>query len=395
MSNQDYSVKQLFEMEACTNCRLCADVCPAVGASLDGELSALYRMKGLKRILRTRTGLLRKLFGKFGPSEEQRKQFSNTVFRCTLCGNCEEVCPVGIRLKELWLSLRQDLVHSGTYPKKIDMIGENLAQSRNVFGEDNEERAEWVEDMSDAPDHGHVREKAEVVYFTGCVAAYFPLAQKIPIALAEILEISGVDFTLLGEEEWCCGFPLMGAGLKEMFNEFMEHNLEAVREKQAKKVIFACPSCYQMWREHYRREIEIHHASQFLTELVRENRIPLKELPLTVTYHDPCDLGRGARVYDAPREAIRSIPGVKLVELPRNRENCRCCGGGGNLEMIDAALSAEIAKEKIEEVLSTGAQAVVTSCQQCVRTMTTYVRRNKIPLEVLDITQLIHRALKR
>jgi heterodisulfide reductase subunit D len=150
-----------------------------------------------------------------------------------------------------------------------------------------------------------------------------------------------------------------------------------------------------MWREHYPREFEILHAAQFLEDLVRKGRVPFQELELTVTYHDPCDLGRGARVFDEPRELIRSVPGVRLVELPRNRENCRCCGGGGNLEMIDAELSKEIAREKIEEVLATGAQAVVTSCQQCVRTMLTYVRRNKIPLEVLDITQLVHRALRK
>jgi heterodisulfide reductase subunit D len=395
MANQDYTVTQLFEMGACTNCRVCADVCPAVSASQDGELSAIFRMKGLNQILRSRSGLFRRLFGKKGPSEEEWKHYSQTVFRCTLCGNCQEVCPVGIHLKNLWLSLRQDLVHSEAYPKKIDMIRENLEESRNVFAEDNEERADWVEDMRDAPDHGYIKDRAEGVYFTGCVAAYFPLAQKIPIALAEIFDTAEVDFTLLGEEEWCCGFPMLGAGLKDMLQEFIDHNLEAVREKGAKEVIFACPSCYQMWREHYPHEFKITHASQYLMRLVRENRIPLKELPMTVTYHDPCDLGRGARVFNEPRDVIRSIPGVTFVELPKNRENCQCCGGGGNLEMIDADLSGEIAKRKIEEVISTGAEAVITSCQQCVRTMMTYVRRNKVPVEVLDITQLIHKALKR
>jgi len=150
-----------------------------------------------------------------------------------------------------------------------------------------------------------------------------------------------------------------------------------------------------MWREYYPREVEIAHASQFLLELVKAGSIPFEELPLKVTYHDPCDLGRGAGVFAEPREVIRSIPGVELIELVQNRENCQCCGGGGNLEMIDAQLSSEIAKQKIEAVQSTGAQAVITSCQQCVRTMTTYVRRNKVPIEVMDITQLIHKALKR
>jgi heterodisulfide reductase subunit D len=397
MANRDYTVRQLLEMGACTNCQACADVCPAVSASKEAKLSAIHRMKGLRQIVKSRSGLglLRRLLGQRGLSEEEWTKFSESSFRCTLCGNCQEICPVGIHLKELWLSLRQDLVHSDFYPKKIDMIRENLLESHNVFAEDNEERADWVEDMREAPDHGYLKERAEVVYFTGCVAAYFPLAQRIPISLTEILERSSVDFTLMGEQEWCCGFPLLGAGLKPMFREFMNHNLQAVREKQAKHVIFACPSCYQMWREHYPKEVAISHASQFLLELLKANRVPLQELNMTVTYHDPCDLGRGARVYDEPREVIRSIPGVKLVELRRNRENCQCCGGGGNLEMIDAKLSSEIAKQKIDEAMETGAEAIVTSCQQCVRTMTTFVKRNKIPFEVLDITQLIHKALKR
>ena len=395
MSNKDYNVRQLIEMDACTDCRVCADVCPAVTAAEDGELSGVYRMKGLRQILQGRRGILRHLLRRRELPPEQWKHFSDTVFRCTLCGHCQEACPTGIRLRDLWISLRQDLVHSLYYPNKVEAIRKNLGESRNVFAEDNEERAEWVDDMRGAPEHGYVKDRAEVVYFTGCVAAYFPMAQRIPMALAEIMDVSGIDFTLLGEEEWCCGFPLFGAGLKEMFGEFSDHNREAVRKKGADRVVFACPSCFQMWRDHYAAEFEIIHASQYLMKLVRDNRIPLRSLSLKVTYHDPCDLGRGAHVYDEPRSLIRSIPGVELIELLNSRENCRCCGGGGNLEMIDPGLSAKIAKKKIEEVLATGAEAVVTSCQQCVRTMTTYVKRNKVSLEVMDITQLLHRALKR
>ncbi|MCD6305500.1 MAG: (Fe-S)-binding protein [Deltaproteobacteria bacterium] len=393
MSNQDYNVKQLLETGACTNCQVCADVCPAVAVSGDGDLSAVARMKGLAQILKGRGGLFRRMLRSRPPSDEAFDHFSSTVFRCTLCANCQEVCPVGIHLRDLWLSLRHDMVHSGYYPKKINMIRDNLKEEHNVFGEDNDERAEWVEDMAEPAEDGYIRDRAEMVYFTGCTAAYFPLAQKIPIALAEILDRSGVDFTLLGATEWCCGFPMLGAGLKDMFQEFMEHNLEAVREKGAREILFACPSCYATWREYYPDEFKVSHASQFLINLIRNERIPLKKLDLTVTYHDPCDLGRGTRIFDEPREVIRAIPGIGFVELAHNRENCLCCGGGGNLEMVDPNLSARIAQRKIEEILATGADAVVTSCQQCVRTMITYVRRNKVPLDVLDITQLIRRAL--
>lgn len=391
---RDYSIKELIQAQACTYCCLCADVCPAATAARDGHLSGVYRLDTLNRINRTRVGLLRRIFRNRAPSLEQLKAFSDTAYRCTLCGRCQEVCPAGISLKDIWVSLRQDLVHSQAYPSKVDTIRENLQESHNVFAEDNEERANWVEDVPEAPDHGYIRDRAEVVYFTGCVSAYFPMAQNIPVALAEMLQAAEVDFTLLGREEWCCGFPLLGAGLREEAKGYIDHNIEAVRKRGAGRVVFACPSCYQMWREYYPREFPVSHVTEFLKELVDGNRVPLEELSMTVTYHDPCDLGRAARVFDAPRQILRAIPGVKVVELSANRENCSCCGGGGNLEMIDAELSAEIARNKIEEVLKTGAETVVTACQQCVRTMNTYVRRNKISLKVLDIVQLVRMAMK-
>jgi heterodisulfide reductase subunit D len=114
---------------------------------------------------------------------------------------------------------------------------------------------------------------------------------------------------------------------------------------------------------------------------------------MKVTYHDPCDLGRGAREFEAPRQVLNSLPGVELVEMADNRENCLCCGGGGNLEMIDKDLSAGIAKRKIDQALATGAEAVVTGCQQCVRSMATFVRRNKVDLKVMDLTQLVEMAM--
>jgi len=393
MPQNDYNMREILQLEACTNCCLCADVCPAVSAAKDGRLSGVYRLAELRKLMRSRTGILRRFFGRKAPSAEQLKQFSETVYRCTLCGRCQETCPSGIMLRDLWLSLRTDLVHSAAYPAKVDMIRQNVADSHNVFDEDNQERGDWVEDLRDPPEDGYVKDRAEVVYFTGCVAAYFPMAQQIPRALSAVFDAAGVDFTLLAEEEWCCGFPLLGAGLRDNLNDLIAHNIEAVRAKGARHVVFACPSCYQMWREHYPHDFEIYHVTQYIHRLIGSGQLALKTLDQTVTYHDPCDLGRGSGEYEAPRRIISAIPGVKLVEMAHHREDCLCCGGGGNLEMIDSQLSGEIAKAKIDEVLATGATTVVTACQQCVRTMNTYVRRNKLPLEVMDIVQLVQKAL--
>jgi heterodisulfide reductase subunit D len=392
MAIADYSLKEVIQTGACTNCMLCAEVCPAVSATSDGLLSGVYRLNILNRLFKARAGFLKRFY-KSSLNNDLLKTFSETIYRCTLCGRCEEVCPSGISLKEIWVSLRQDMVHSDAFPAKVNIIKENVLKSHNVFNEDNSERAEWVNDLDDPPEHGYIKESADVVYFTGCVSAYFPMAQQIPMSLTRIFEAAEVDFTLLGEDEYCCGFPFLGAGLRDRVDEVIHHNIEVVKKKRASKVVFACPSCYRMWKEYYPPEFELYHVTQYINRFLMDGRLKLKELSKVVTYHDPCDLGRGSHEYDAPREIIKVIPGIRFIEMKKNRENCACCGGGGNLEMIDSALSKDIAGAKIKEVLETGADTVISSCQQCVRTMKSYVRLNKIKLEVLDIVELVNKAI--
>jgi heterodisulfide reductase subunit D len=326
---------------------------------------------------------------------EVPKQDADYAYLCTLCGRCKVVCPAFIDTKEVRIAARGFVVDRGTYPKIMGRLAESLRKDHNITGEPNEDRPMWVEDLRDVPDHMYRKEKAKVVYFVGCVASYFPMAQRIPRSFVQILDQAGVDFTILGEEEWCCGFPLIGAGMMRKAEELMEHNLKKIEQVGAESIVFACPSCYHTWKERYRTDAALFHATEFLDQLIEEGKIKFKELNVTVTYHDPCDLGRSSKVYEVPRKILRSIPGLKLVELEHNREDCTCCGGGGNLEMVDPKLAADIAKSKMEEIQRTGVDMVVTSCQQCVRTMATYARRNKLPIEVTDITQLIHRAVER
>jgi heterodisulfide reductase subunit D len=162
----------------------------------------------------------------------------------------------------------------------------------------------------------------------------------------------------------------------------------------AKTIVFACPSCYHTWKESTKLDMELMHSTQFLERLIHEGKIAFKkEYPKTVTYHDPCDLGRNSGVYEAPRAVLKQVPGLKLVDLEGNRQLTVCCGGGGDLEMIDPELSAAIARRKVDEIQRTGADEVVTSCQQCVRTISGYARKQKIKLKVKDIVEVVWEAM--
>lgn len=388
------SPKQLIEIDACTRCGECLKFCPIYAERGEEEIDPRGKIQAFKSFIRSQHGLWAKIFGPKKLDEEKLKKFSEMVYRCTLCGECSVSCPVSIDSKSLWTALRETLVEMGYFPEAAKRMKANVLEAHNISADENEERTEWLEFLDELPDHHYQKTKAQVAFFVGCVASFFPLVQKIPLAFVEILNKAEVDFTLLGGEEWCCGFPLIGAGMRKEAQVLIQHNLEKMKEKSVEKVVFACPSCYHTWLEEYKTDIEIFHSTQFIKKLIEEGKIRFKEKKIKVTYHDPCDLGRASGVYEPPREILRSIPGVELIELENNREQCKCCGGGGNLEMVDPDLSAALAQEKINQIQATGADTVITACQQCVRTILTTARRKEIPINAMDITEFVMKTMK-
>ncbi len=321
-------------------------------------------------------------------------EIEKSIFSCLGCGACTAACFPSLKTKDVVFHDRECLVDEGLYPEIADRLAKHVAENYNISNEDNEDRDEWRELLKDVPEEILDKEQADVIYFVGCVASFFPLVQKIPVNMARIMKRAEVDFTILGGEEWCCGYPLIGAGMRDKVKSLMDHNLEKVREVGAREIIFSCPSCYNTWKTLYQPGVEILSSSELLERLMVEKKIPMREIRATVTYHDPCDLGRKSGIFEAPRSVLRSIPGIQLVELPNNRQLSMCCGGGGNLEMVDPDLSAEVAQIKIEEILQTGADMVVTSCQQCVRTIATRARRQRIDLVVKDLAELVAEAME-
>ena len=367
------------EFSQCNKCGLCLAACP-VGKEL---LLEKYTPRGKVQLARFYS------HGAIEVSERMRDIFAE----CLLCGACLVTCPSGVGLLDLLREMRKVIASKEGIHPRMAPATTALEKAHNISDEDNEERDEWSEDMRDVPREAYVKERAEIAYFVGCVASFFPMVQGIPQSVVRILYRAGVEFTILEGNEWCCGFPLIGAGAPGDLKKLREHNIDAVKSVGAKKVVFSCPSCYRVWREFYNTDLELMHITELIADLLAEGRLQLGQLPETVTYHDPCDLGRHGGVFDAPRTILRQIPGISLKEMESNRVKSVCCGGGGNLEMSDPDLSRRLALKKVEQGRATGAATLVTACQQCVRTIKGAARRAKIDFNVMDITELVAKLI--
>lgn len=373
----------------CIRCGLCLSTCPLYQLTLNETDSP-----------RARVALLRAV--QEGLVEEPTGETAALFFRCLLCGACTFTCPSGVTVDRILELTRGDMADQGLMPEPLVALGERIAEVHNISGEPNQNRLMWTDNLP-SPPTGVGKEQAEVVYFVGCVSALFPRSYSVAQSFVEILEKAEVDYGLLGEREWCCGYPQAISGEQQRAKETMRHNLEAVRDMGAKTLVTTCPSCFHFWKHTYPVALgeenlgfEVVHATEFLADLLEADRLPLREdvREQTVTYHDPCDLGRKSGVFDAPRRILAQLPGVTLVEMPENREGSHCCGGGGNLESFDPELSQAIAAQRIRQAAETGAKTVLSACQQCERTLFSAARAERIRVRAKDIVELVLDALE-
>ena len=399
MKLDKFTVKQLAEIDACTRCGNCLDLCSAYAGSKDVSVSPKKKMEKLKKVMDSEYGIISRILGGLGKRKISKKDIeaiSKAAFACTMCSRCEVDCHIAIKLQDLWLKLREILIEEGSYPEVLNMIRDRLKKSRNISFDTNEGRAAWAAQLEGIPEDKFVKDRAEVIYFVGCVSSFSPRVFKIPRSVVQILKAADVDFALLGDEEWCCGFPLLTSGFKKDFLEFAEHNIKKVTSTGAKYLITSCPSCYHMWKHLYSRlspeikmNFEVLHEVQYIYKIAEEGRLKLNPLMIKVTYHDPCDLGRNSKIYDEPRNLIKLIPGVEFIELENTKEYATCCGGGGNVEAVDVKLSEDIARIKAKEIIDSGADIVVTACQQCVRTIMQALKKENSKIKVMDISELV------
>jgi heterodisulfide reductase subunit D len=327
---------------------------------------------------------------------------AQNYWNCTDCELCEKRCPRGIPLGKIIMKLREKYAFENGPPTNMGNVVKLLSENRNISGDPAKNRLLWFDNMGDKKQavlEATQKDKAKVLYFTGCVSSLFPQAYKIPQSLSIILHQSGVDLGFIGSGEWCCGYPLYAAGLgEEAMLEYAEHTYEEIRKKGAETVVLSCPTCTYVFKHFYTKlvpsfkEIEVVHYTEYLPRLIKEGKLKFKEDEAKVTYHDPCDLGRKCCITEPPRELIK-LSGAHLIEMRFNREESKCCGGGGNLEMQNPELSGDIAAMRVAEALETDAAYIVTTCQQCKRTLQGGARKLRAKIRVFDLAEFLSERL--
>jgi len=321
---------------------------------------------------------------------------SKTFWLCTTCKACTVHCPRGILLSDTMIALKSYAVREGLQvPKGLSLLRDTIKTTHNVSGDRNEERLKWSENLPQTLTGIEGKTAADVLYFVGCIASFFPRAQGIPQAFGRILNHAGISFSAMGGLEWCCGYPLYNAGMRDEMPDLVEHNLAQVKKLGASKLVTTCPSCFYAWTHLYPQfaslptNLTIVHATQFLAELLDNRRITPGVLPRVVTYHDPCDLGRKSEEYAAPRYVLKKIAGVELREMANTGENALCCGGGGDVEIFDDEATTDVAMRRLGQALDVEADTIVTACQQCKRTLLNAAQRLRQRMKVLDIAELV------
>ncbi len=320
------------------------------------------------------------------------------IWLCTTCGICPQRCPRDVKQIESGMSLRRIAAEYAVFPasvKPVTAVTASLAAEGNPLNGEREKRGEWA--------RGHqvksFTEGTEFLYFPGCYLCYDPRLTSVARATADLLSRAGTDFGILGAKENCCGESVRKIGDEDLFKRLVRENVKAFVENGVKKILVSSPHCYHTFKNEYPEfmvNFEVVHITQYLAELISEGRFDFtKELKRKVAYHDPCYLGRHNGIYDAPREILKAIPGIELVEMADSRENSLCCGGGGGRIWMETPLGERFSGLRVEQAVAAGAEVLVTSCPYCITNFedSKLALEDGKSLEIRDITEILREAI--
>jgi Fe-S oxidoreductase len=362
------------------------------------------------------------------------------IYACTGCLSCQQQCGVYHHghIFETVRAVRTEAVTQGLLnPGYIVMI-DSLRKDDNVLGKPKAERGEWAKDLDLK---NPAAEKTDILYHAGCLLSLDPELWEIPRSALKIMQAAGADVGILGREESCCGGRAYEMGYLGEFTKYAEHFLETGNALGVSRVVTSCSDGYSTFKSlypqvchsgllpvkavnpslpssspfegedkcegvsinrslaasHVEMKFEVLHFVEYLDQLLKEGKIQFRsQVPLKVTYHDPCHLGRhlSPGIYDPPRRILKQIPGLELVEMKRIRENAWCCGAGAGVKQADPDFALWTARERLKEAASTGAQALVTACPWCVRNFKDAVHQFGLDTPIYDIAEIAWQSIR-
>ena len=337
----------------------------------------------------------------------------DVLWSCTSCGACVQQCPVDIEHVDHIMDMRrhQVLVESN-FPAELNQLFKGLENKGNPWNMSSSARMDWAKGLDfDVPVVGEDLESLESVdwlFWVGCAGAYEDRAKKTTRAVAELLDLAGISFAVLGNGETCTGDPARRAGNEFVFQGLAMQNVETFKEYKVKKVVSTCAHCFNTLKNEYKDfgiELEVVHHTQLLNRLVREGKLtPVKDgagaAKRSITYHDPCYLGRHNEVYSPPRELLQVLPGAEVIEMERNSERSFCCGAGGARMWMEENLGERINVNRTKEAVGTGADQIAVGCPFCRVMLSDGLTAQQAKgeareeVEVLDVAQMLLASVK-
>lgn len=370
---EDFTWKQLLDLDACTKCGRCQVVCPAYLSEkplspkkLILDLKKQWQERGKELLAKSGNS---KAAEEFPESEIIEKVISeDTIWACTTCRACMEECPVLIEHIQKVVDLRRYLVLMlSQFPKEVQLVLKNLTNNFNPWGVGFSSRGEWAEGLDVKTFSGE--DDSEILYFVGCAGAFDDRYKKVAQSFVKILNAAGIKFGILGPEEKCCGDSARRIGEEYLFQTLAQENIATFQQLNVKKIVTTCPHGYNTLKHEYPKfdgNFEVIHAVELIADLLKQGKISLNNsFDKSIVLHDSCYLGRYNNIYEQPRDIIQNISGATLLEMEKNREKSFCCGAGGGRMWFEETIGKRINNMRVEQALETRPDAVGVSCPFC------------------------------
>ncbi|HOJ70366.1 MAG TPA: heterodisulfide reductase-related iron-sulfur binding cluster [Syntrophorhabdaceae bacterium] len=388
-SIEGFTWRQIFDLDACTRCGRCQDLCPAYNS--EKPLSPKQFIQDLKAEWE-RTAQGQKNEDGLIDTVIQEE----TLWSCTACLACQVNCPVSIPTFDKNIEMRRYLTLTlSKTTSETRLLFKNLQQKVDPYGMGKRQRTEWIEGL-DIKMIGE--EEVEYLYWVGCVASLDDRNRKVAKAFSKILNTAGVSFGILGQEETCCGDPARRCGNEDLYLGIAQGNVELLKEMGIKKIITTCPHCYHTLKNEYPQvggDFEVYHQSEFIWKLINEGKLKINPaIEGTITFHDPCYLGRVNRIFDEPRNVVAKAKQGSYVEMGRNHDRSFCCGGGGGRIWMEEH-HKRINHLRIDEAIAVSANTVVTACPYCLIMMEDAIKDKEKTetMKALDLSEIVVKGL--